>query len=161
MPGSRELVLLYWSIRREILARQQAEGCDARVIERLGADLQKEFPGVEGYSPRNLKYMRSLAEAWPDPEIVPQLVALLSWGYLRVLIDQLSSREEREWYLRAAIEYGWSRNILVLQIKSGLREREGGEGHHQLSAGSAAPGLRSGRTGTERSVQLRFSDGHT
>ena len=86
---SRELVLLYWSIGREILVRQQTEGWGARVIDRLGADLQKEFPGVEGYSPRNLKYMRSLAEAWPDPEIVPQLVALLPWGHLRVLLDQL------------------------------------------------------------------------
>ena len=64
---SRELVLLYWSIGREILIRQQTEGWGARVIDRLGADLQNEFPGVEGYSPRNLKYMRSLAEAWPDP----------------------------------------------------------------------------------------------
>jgi predicted nuclease of restriction endonuclease-like (RecB) superfamily len=69
--------------------------------------------------------MRSLAEAWPHAEIVPQLVALLPWGHLRVLLDQLKDREEREWYLRAAVEYGWSRNALVLQIKSGLREREG------------------------------------
>jgi predicted nuclease of restriction endonuclease-like (RecB) superfamily len=122
---SRELVLLYWSIGREILVRQQTEGWGARVIDRLGADLQKEFPGVEGYSPRNLKYMRSLAEAWPDAEIVPQLVALLPWGHLRVLLDQLKEGEQREWYLRAAVEYGWSRNVLVLQIKSGLREREG------------------------------------
>jgi predicted nuclease of restriction endonuclease-like (RecB) superfamily len=95
------------------------------VIDRLGTDLQKQFPGVEGYSPSNVKYMRSLAEAWPDPEIVPQLVALLPWGHLRVLLDQLKEREQREWYLRAAVEYGWSRNVLVLQIKSGLREREG------------------------------------
>lgn len=84
-----------------------------------------EFPGVEGFSPRNLKYMRSLAEAWPDPEIVPQLMALLPWGHLRVLLDQVKESAEREWYLRAAIEYGWSRNILVLQIKSQLHDREG------------------------------------
>lgn len=122
---SRELVLLYWSIGREILIRQKSEGWGARVIERLGSDLQKEFPGVEGYSPRNLKYMRSLAEAWPDGEKVPQLVALLPWGHLRVLLDQLKKAEEREWYLRAAVEYGWSRNVLVLQIKSRLRDREG------------------------------------
>jgi predicted nuclease of restriction endonuclease-like (RecB) superfamily len=122
---SRELVLLYWSIGREILSRQEAEGWGARVIDRLARDLQAEFPGVEGYSPRNLKYMRSLAEAWPDPAIVPQLVALLPWGHLRVLLDQLKDPAEREWYLRAAVEYGWSRNVLVLQIKSRLREREG------------------------------------
>ena len=68
---SRELVLLYWSIGAEILVRQRAEGWGAKVIDRLGRDLQARFPGVEGFSPRNLKYMRSLAEAWPDPEVVP------------------------------------------------------------------------------------------
>lgn len=122
---SRELVLLYWSVGREILVRQQSEGWGAKIIERLAHDLQIEFPGVEGFSPRNLKYMRSLAEAWPEPEIVPQLVALLPWGHLRVLLDQLKDPGLREWYLRAAVQYGWSRNVLVLQIKSRLHEREG------------------------------------
>jgi predicted nuclease of restriction endonuclease-like (RecB) superfamily len=69
--------------------------------------------------------MRSLAEAWPDAEIVPQLVALLPWGHLRVLMDRIKDREAREWYLRAAVEYGWSRNVLVHQITSRLHEREG------------------------------------
>jgi predicted nuclease of restriction endonuclease-like (RecB) superfamily len=122
---SRELILLYWSIGRDILNRQQAEGWGAKVIERLAKDLGIEFPGVEGFSSRNLKYMRSLAEAWPEAEIVPQLVALLPWGHLRVLLDRLKDRETREWYLRAAVEYGWSRNILVHQISSRLHEREG------------------------------------
>jgi predicted nuclease of restriction endonuclease-like (RecB) superfamily len=122
---SRELILLYWSIGRDILSRQQAEGWGTKVIERLAKDLGAEFPGVEGFSSRNLKYMRSLADAWPEAEIVPQLVALLPWGHLRVLLDRLKDREIREWYLRAAIKYGWSRNILVHQISGGLHEREG------------------------------------
>jgi predicted nuclease of restriction endonuclease-like (RecB) superfamily len=122
---SRELVFLYWSIGRDILSRQQAEGWGAKIIDRLGHDLQNEFPGTEGFSPRNLKYMRSLAEAWPEPEIVPQLVALLPWGHLRVLLDRIKDRTTREWYLRGAIEFGWSRNILVHQIESRLHERQG------------------------------------
>jgi hypothetical protein len=63
---SRELVLLYWSIGAEILIRQKAEGWGAKIIERRGRDLQARFPGVEGFSPRNLKCMRSLAEGWPN-----------------------------------------------------------------------------------------------
>jgi len=122
---SRELVFLYWSIGRDILSRQQAEGWGAKIIDRLAHDLQNEFPGTEGFSPRNLKYMRSLAEAWPEPEIVPQLVALLPWGHLRVLLDRIKDRTTREWYLRGAIEFGWSRNILVHQIESRLHERQG------------------------------------
>ncbi|RRA49323.1 YhcG family protein [Acidipila sp. EB88] len=122
---SRELVVLYWSIGTEILTRQRVEGWGTKVIERLAHDLQREFPGVEGYSPRSLKYMRSLAEAWPDAAIVQQVVALLPWGHQTVLLDRLKEPVLREWYLRAAIEYGWSRNVLVLQIKSRLHEREG------------------------------------
>ena len=122
---SRELILLYWSIGQDILDRRLAEGWGTKVIERLAKDLGTEFPGVEGFSSRNLKYMRSLAEAWPETEIVPQLVALLPWGHLRVLLDRLKDRKTREWYLRAAVEHGWSRNILVHQISSRLHEREG------------------------------------
>jgi predicted nuclease of restriction endonuclease-like (RecB) superfamily len=122
---SRELVLLYWSIGRDILTRQGAEGWGARVIERLSHDLQVEFPGVEGFSPRSLKYMRSFAEAWPEKQIVQQVAALLPWGHHMVLLDRVKDAVLREWYLRAAVEYGWSRNVMVLQIQSGLHEREG------------------------------------
>ncbi|MGH9440282.1 MAG: DUF1016 N-terminal domain-containing protein, partial [Terriglobia bacterium] len=55
---NRELVLLYWSIGRDILARQKDQGWGAKVIDRLAADLRKAFPEMTGYSPRNLKYMR-------------------------------------------------------------------------------------------------------
>lgn len=122
---SRELVLLYWSIGRDILARQSVEGWGAKVVDRLAGDLQSEFPGVEGFSSRNLKYMRALAEFWPEEEIVQQLVALLPWGHNLRVLDKVSDRPTREWYLRAALEYGWSRNILSLQIDSHLHEREG------------------------------------
>jgi hypothetical protein len=69
--------------------------------------------------------MRTLAEVWPDPAKVPQLVALLPSGHLRILLDQLKDPTLLEWYLRAAVDYGWRRNVLVLQIKSRLHEREG------------------------------------
>ena len=120
---SRELVLLYWSIGREILTRQGSEGWGAKVIDRLGRDLQARFPGVEGFSPRNLKYMRALAQAWPDPSIVPQRVALLPWGHLRLLLDRVKEPETRQWYLQAALEYGWSRDVLTHMITGRLHAR--------------------------------------
>ncbi|MCU1249399.1 MAG: hypothetical protein JWQ49_2428 [Edaphobacter sp.] len=122
---SRELILLYWSIGRDVLLRQEGQGWGAKVIDRLAQDLQIEFPGVEGFSPRSLKYMRAFAAAWRDEAIVQQVAAQLPWGHHMVLLDRLKQPAQREWYLRAAVEYGWSRNILVLQIKSGLQEREG------------------------------------
>ena len=86
------------------------------MIDRLSHDLQVEFPGVEGFSPRSLKYMRSFAEAWPEKQIVQQIAALLPLGHHVVLLDRLKDGVLREWYLRAALEYGWSRNVMVLQI---------------------------------------------
>jgi predicted nuclease of restriction endonuclease-like (RecB) superfamily len=122
---NRELVLLYWSIGRDILLRQEAEGWGAKVIDRLGHDLQAEFPGVEGFSPRSLKYMRALAEAWPDEPFVQQLIAQLPWGHNVRVLDRVKDRTTREWYLRAALAQGWSQNVLVHMISGRLHEREG------------------------------------
>jgi uncharacterized protein DUF1016 len=63
---NRELILLYWSIGRDILDRQKAEGSGTKVIDRLAKGLGTEFPGVEGFSPRSLKHMRTFAGEWPD-----------------------------------------------------------------------------------------------
>ncbi len=64
------MLLLYWDIGRMILMRQEREGWGARVIDRLSADLREAYPDMQGLSPRNLKYMRAFAAAWPEYEIV-------------------------------------------------------------------------------------------
>jgi len=122
---NRELVLLYWGIGKEILQRQQQEGWGAKIIDQLAKDLRHAFPSIQGFSPRNLKYMRAFAEAWPEEPIVQQAVAQLPWGHNVRLLDQLRDRDERLWYVQAAIENGWSRNILQMQIESGLYRRQG------------------------------------
>ncbi|MDB5969060.1 MAG: hypothetical protein JWQ90_1510 [Hydrocarboniphaga sp.] len=122
---NRELVLLYWQIGRDILARQAEQGWGAKVIERLAHDLRTAFPAMKGFSPRNLKYMRAFAEAWPDADFVQQAAAQLPWGHNLVLLDRLNSPEERRWYLAKAIEHNWSRNVLNIQIETGLLARSG------------------------------------
>jgi predicted nuclease of restriction endonuclease-like (RecB) superfamily len=122
---NQKLVLLYSGIGKEILTRQKEDGWGTRVIERLAKDLRSEFPDMQGLSPRNLGYMRSFAEAWPEEPILQQLVAKLPWGHNVRLLDLVKNREERIWYARAAIENGWSRNALVLRIESGLHHRQG------------------------------------
>lgn len=119
-----ELVLLYWSIGRDLRARQCAEGWGAKVITRLAADLRRAFPDMTGISARNLKYMRAFADAWPDQELVQQLVAQLPWGHHTVLL-QIKSSAQREWYVRQAVENGWSRSVLIHQIESKLFARQG------------------------------------
>ncbi|OZA45389.1 PDDEXK nuclease domain-containing protein [Polaromonas sp. 17-63-33] len=122
---NRELVLLYWQIGRDILARQAAQGWGAKVIERLAHDLREAFPEMKGFSPRNLKYMRAFSEAWPDAEFVQAVLAQLPWYHHLALLDKLPDPETRRWYAAKAIKHNWSRNILVMQIETRLLERSG------------------------------------
>ena len=122
---NRELVLLYWQMGRDILAQQALQGWGAKVIERLAHDLRTAFPEMKGFSPRNLKYMRSFAQAWPDDEFVQAVLAQLPWYHQLALLDKLSSPEARRWYAAQAIQHNWSRNVLVMQIETRLLERSG------------------------------------
>ena len=122
---NRELVLLYWQIGRDILNRQQQRGWGSKVIDNIAADLQKAFPEMKGFSPRNLKYMRSFSEAYPDEQFVQQVVAQIPWGHNLRILDAVKVPVEREWYIRQTIEQGWSRNVLVHQMESGLYRRQG------------------------------------
>lgn len=90
-------------------------GWGGKVVDTLARDLRNAFPDMKGFSPRNLKYMRAFAEAWPDPEFVQQAAAQLPWFHLCTLLDKLESRQEREWYIAQAIDNGWSRNVLIIQ----------------------------------------------
>ncbi|BAT64929.1 MULTISPECIES: YhcG family protein [Pseudomonadota] len=122
---NRELVLLYWQIGRDILQRQAAQGWGSKVIERLAHDLRVTFPGMKGFSRANLMYMRAFAEAWPDAEIVQQAVGQLPWGHNLVLLTKLKTQDMRLAYAQAAIEHGWSRNVLNIHIETRRLERSG------------------------------------
>jgi predicted nuclease of restriction endonuclease-like (RecB) superfamily len=117
-------VLLYWEVGREILQRQEREGWGAKVIDRLAGDLRAAFPDM-GWSPRNLKYMRALAAAWPTDEKVPHPVAQIPWGHIRTLLDKLNDPDVRLWYAAKATEHGWTRDVLVHQIEGRLHLRQG------------------------------------
>ncbi|WP_346730613.1 PDDEXK nuclease domain-containing protein [Caballeronia sp. dw_19] len=122
---NHELILLYWGIGRDILARQQREGWGAKVIDRLADDLRRIFPEMTGLSARNLKYMRAFAAAWTDAEFVQRVVAQLPWGHNVSLLDTVKATEKRAWYAEQAIEHGWSRAVLVHQIEGDLFARQG------------------------------------
>jgi predicted nuclease of restriction endonuclease-like (RecB) superfamily len=110
---NRELILLYWQIGRDILRHQKEKGWGAKVIDRLAVDLRHAFPEMRGFSSRNLKYMRALAEAYPDEEFVQQVVAQIPWGHNVRILDYVKESIQREWYMHQTIENGWSRAVLV------------------------------------------------
>jgi predicted nuclease of restriction endonuclease-like (RecB) superfamily len=127
LSANSAMVMLYWEIGWTILQRQAAEGWGAKVIDRLSADLREAFPDMKGLSPRNLKYMRAFAEAWPDRTIVQQLAAQIPWFHNCLLLDRVEDFTTRRWYIQAAIENGWSRHVLSLQIDRQVHKRQGNE----------------------------------
>lgn len=125
LVANATMVLLYWDIGQIILERQKQEGWGTKVIDRLASDLGKAFPDMKGLSPRNLKYMRAFAEAWPKREIVQAVLAQITWYHNIALIEKLDDPETRLWYANKTILNGWSRNILIMQIESNLYTRQG------------------------------------
>ena len=93
-----ELVSLYWQIGRLILERQERHGWDGKVIDRLAVDLRTAFPGVRGFSRRNLHYMRTLASMYPEDEFVQHPVAHIPWGHVLLLMDKVDDPRTASWY---------------------------------------------------------------
>ncbi|WP_166997301.1 PDDEXK nuclease domain-containing protein [Paramicrobacterium fandaimingii] len=107
------------------LAREVEQGWGAKVIDRLSHDLRQAFPDLGGFSRANLKYMRAFAGAWDEEAIGQQAVGQLPWGHNIVLLTKLKDTEMRLAYAAAAVEFGWSRNVLVMHIESERIERQG------------------------------------
>jgi len=124
LAANAELIELYLYIGREILARKAVEGWGTRIIERLAKDLRADFPDMKGLSLRNFSYMRKLAELCSEAPILQQVAAKLPWGHTLVLIDRIKAANERLWYGLKAIENGWSRAVLQIQIESQLHARQ-------------------------------------
>lgn len=120
-----ELVQLYGRIGRDILQRQEAQGWGAKVIDRLARDLKDAFPDMRGFSGRNLKYMAFFAQHCPLGQFGQQAAAQLPWFHVVTLLTKLDNADDREWYAVQAVQDGWSRTTLELNIKNRLRQRLG------------------------------------
>lgn len=141
-----ELIRLYWEIGALIDARQQQEGWGAGVIPRLARDLHNELPEEKGFSERNIKRMLAFHREYPLPNFMPQTVAqtaavsegpqavalfpaellqAVPWGHHAELMAKVKDLPIRRWYMQAAVQNGWSRNILLLQIESAAHHRQG------------------------------------
>ena len=124
---NRELIQLYWNIGQDIVEKQEQMGWGKSVVERLSQDLTKEFPGVNGFSTRNLWDMRKFFAEYEKHENLRQLVAEIPWGQNLVIMSKVKDIKAREYYIQATIDCGWSRNVLLNQIKAQSYER------HRLS----------------------------
>ena len=114
-----ELVFLYWRIGT--LANERSEWGNG-FVESLSRDIRAAFPGLKGFSVRSLKYMAKFAR-----EVNLELCnscCTIPWGHITQILDKTKPGPEREWYVNATIENGWSRAVLVHQIESKLYKRQ-------------------------------------
>lgn len=125
LSANTAMILAYWKIGQIILKRQKSEGWGAKVIDRLSFDLRNAFPDMQGFSPRNLKYMRAFAATWPDRAIVQRGVAQIPWRQNIALLERLHDADSRLWYAKQTIKNGWSQPILCLQIEGQAHARQG------------------------------------
>jgi predicted nuclease of restriction endonuclease-like (RecB) superfamily len=122
---NKELILLYHHIGCQILVSQASKGWGSKIIDQLSKDLKSAFPEMKGFSTRNLKYMRQFAEEYPDAQIVQEVLAQLTWYHNLTLMDKVPNHQDRMFYIKHAIEFGWSRNIMVMHIETQLHKRHG------------------------------------
>jgi predicted nuclease of restriction endonuclease-like (RecB) superfamily len=116
---NKELIKLYWDIGRNIIERQKKYKWGDAVVEKLANDLKEDFKSTFGFSVQNLWYMRQFYLEYKDASILQRLVGELPWGHNILIFSQVKNKEERMYYLKASIEMGWSRNVLMNQIKAG------------------------------------------
>lgn len=111
-----ELVALYWDIGHSIHQKQETHGWGKAVVQTLAHDLQKEFPGRNGFSAPNLWFMRQFYTEYRDRPILQPLVREISWAKNMVIMTGCKDLLQREFYLRATARFGWTKAVLQHQI---------------------------------------------
>jgi predicted nuclease of restriction endonuclease-like (RecB) superfamily len=131
MAVNATLIEFYWELGKMIAEKQTAWG--TQFLETLSKDLRNEFPDMEGFSVTNLKYCRlfynyflNSHQVGDDLQVIEkQLVIKIPWGHTKLIIGKIKDHQEAQFYIQQTIENGWSRDILSLQIKSDLYNRQG------------------------------------
>jgi predicted nuclease of restriction endonuclease-like (RecB) superfamily len=99
-----------------MIAERQADASHgASIVDQLSSDLRLEFPGIAGFSRRNVFYMREFYLLYRDDPRVQPLVAQIGWSHNLVILERCKDPLEREFYLRMTRKFGWSKNVLIHQ----------------------------------------------
>ena len=153
LAASRELIFFYWELGESISRKLAENTWGDKVIDRLSKNLGSEFPGIQGFSRRNLYYIKKFYDyfkgyassevivpragaqlettimhqsgAQTMPPIVSQIAGQLPWGHIKIILDKVTDHQEALFYIYETLENGWSRDVLALEIKSNLFKRQG------------------------------------
>lgn len=120
---NKELIALYWDIGKMIVKESKEKGWGAAVVKQLAIDLQSEFPGISGFSKRNLHYMANLYENYANNPIVQPLVAQIGWTHNIIIMEKCRDDLEREFYIRMTRKMGWTKAVLTHQIENQTYEK--------------------------------------
>jgi len=120
---NKELINLYWDIGRSIVAKQDALGWGKAIVETLAKDLQKEFPGMQGFSSANLWRMRNFHLRYCSNEKLAPMVREISWTKNVIIMERCKDDIRREFYIRATKKFGWTKDVLINQLEVGAFER--------------------------------------
>lgn len=119
---NEQLIRLYWDIGKSI-SEKQAKNWGKAVVPTLSAELQREFPGVGGFSERNLWLMAQFYSEYQSFENLQPLVAEISWTKHIVILNKCKNNLERQFYILSTKKFGWTKNVLIHQIENKTYEK--------------------------------------
>jgi len=93
------------------------------IVENLSNDLQKEFPGINGFSVQNLWYMRKFYKEYYGDKKLQSLIGEISWSHNISIMDKCKDKLEREFYIQMSRKYGWTRTVLIHHIENKSYEK--------------------------------------
>ena len=114
---NKEMIALYWEIGRRITEQQTTLGWGKSVVENLSKDIQSEFPGIQGFSARNMWDMARFYSEYQSNEILQPLVAEISWSKHIVILTKCKETQQRQFYILATKKYGWTKDVLIHKIE--------------------------------------------
>jgi predicted nuclease of restriction endonuclease-like (RecB) superfamily len=117
------LIELYWRVGEIINTKIEAAEWGDGTVDQLAVYIAKHQPGVRGFSRANLFRMKRFYETYQADSIVSPLVRQLPWSHHLVILGQCKRPEEREFYVRLAIQEKWSKRELERQLGAALFER--------------------------------------
>jgi len=120
---NKELINLYWDIGRSIVTKQEKLSWGKAVVETLAKDLQKEFPGMQGFSSANLWRMRNFYLTYNPNEKLAPMVREISWTKNVIIMERCKDDIRREFYIKTTRKFGWTKDVLINQLEAGTFER--------------------------------------
>ena len=131
IESNKNLINLYFKIGK-ILNDNFKYG--NKFIDDISHELRLEFPNIDGFSVRNLKYMKKFYLEYKDDELVQRIVAQLPWRHNIALMSKLKDNKIRKIYAEATIKNGWSKDMLVIQIENNYHLRIGNSSNNFKSS---------------------------